>query len=153
MMVGLRFWWRARSSRERLMLSGGFAIIVCVVAPLALYFQVDTFRRAAATDLAAARVVLSDVGKIAAAGPPKAASGDVRDVAAAAAATSGLTISRIEPTGVGGLVLVFGVSDSRGVYQWMDAMGASGFSIRRSNIVRVDDGALVTAEFEIGGRR
>jgi type II secretory pathway component PulM len=153
MMTALNTWWQARTSRERLILRASAALCFLVLLPVTIYGQVADHRTRAASDLAAARAVLADVGKIAAAGPQKVATGDNREIATAAAVAHGLTIARLEPQGADGLVVVFGVSDSRQVYQWIDAVGAAGLMVRRSAIVRADEGPLVTAEFEIGRRR
>ena len=152
MTQALKQWWQARTSRERLILRVAAALCLLVLLPVTVYAQVAEYRARAAAELSAARGVLADVGQIAAAGPPKVASSDSRAVVTAAAATQSLTIARIEPLGADALVVVFAVADSRQIYQWMDSVGSAGLVVRRTAIVRADEGALVSAEFEVARR-
>lgn len=153
MNTNLNSWWQARSSRERRVVTLGAAFGLLVLAPILIYGEVAEWRTKAAADLASARAIHADVVRIARAGPPRRQEGDARGIVSSAAATYGLTIARLEPVGADGLVVVFGVSDSRTLYQWIDAVGATGLIVRRAAIVRADEGPLVTAEFEIGRRR
>ncbi len=153
MMDALGSWWGARSSRERLIIRIAALLLFAVLAPAVIYQKAATFRSAAASELAASRALLADVGKIQAAGPPPPKGGDRREVALAAAASNGLVIERVESIGADGLVVVFGPSDSRGLFRWIDDVGRNGVVARRTAIVRADDGLAASAEFEIGARR
>ncbi|MDX2235194.1 MAG: type II secretion system protein GspM [Hyphomonadaceae bacterium] len=152
MMGALQSWWAARDARERLIVRGGVAIVLLLLVPFLIYQSVARYRESAAADLAAARAVMADVRAIAEAGPPPptVGAGGVRDVLTANAASSGLTVLRVEPGAGDRIVIAFGPSDSLGVYRWIDGVGKAGVRIHRTAIVRAGENGVVTAEFEVG---
>lgn len=152
MIARLRTFWAARDARERLILRGGAAFVMLILVPFLIYQSAARYRADAAANLASAQSIMADVRTIKKSAPPPAAIGDggVRGVATANAGAMGLGIVRIEPVGGDRLLIVFGASDSIGVYRWVDSVGRAGATIHRSAIARAGDGGAVTAEFEIG---
>jgi len=145
-------WWRARTSRERLMvqLLGG---IFAVALPLSAYQGAAGVRDRAAAALREAREVSAGVETLRQLGPAPAGvsnEASLRSVALASAESLGLKASRVEPAGAGRLKIAFEAADSRIIYRWMDAMGKRGAFIVQTSIVRDGDKDLVLAQFEIG---
>ncbi len=152
MIARLRAFWAARDARERLVLRGGAALLALVLIPFLIYRGAARYRADAAANLAAARSIMADVRTIKDSGPPPAAIGEegLRGVLTVNATAMGLNVVRIEAVGGDRLLIVFGASDSIGVYRWLDSVGRAGATVHRSVITRAGDGGAVTAEFEIG---
>ena len=151
--MGPRFehWWRARTSRERLLMRGGAIMIVAILAPLWAYLAASDFRAAAAARLAGAREIADQVDRIEAASQARAATpaGSLATRLQSLAQASGLAVARIEPRSEDSALIAFEPADSLMLYRWMDQVGRGGDVIARSAIVRVADSDLVRAEFEV----
>jgi type II secretory pathway component PulM len=154
MIAAIAGWWRSRTLRERLLLQAAALLIFAVLVPLAAYQAALRFRAGAAEQLAGARQVQANVARLAAQGRPAAAAtapsdGTLRGRAMANAQAAGLVVARIEPQGAGALLIVFEPADSRKIYRWIDSMGRSGASVRRTLVTRASGEGAVAAEFEI----
>jgi len=147
-------WWRARTGREQLILRVGAGVIALALVPVWAYVTAASFRRDAAADLASARLIETQVARLAEAsraqGAPMAdADPSVRGRALAAAEATGLEPARIEPAGPERVRIAFQPADSLSVYRWIDQVGRRGAYVARTSITRIQDSEQVQAEFEV----
>jgi type II secretory pathway component PulM len=156
MIASLAAWWRSRTSRERLLLSGAAVLLFAVLAPLLAWQGASGFRASAAAELAGAREIEANVARIGAGAGAMArapaSDGTLRGRAMAAAEAGGLTILTIAPSGPDRLRVTFAAADSLAVYRWIDAMSASGAFVASTRITRSGEGEAVASEFEIAER-
>jgi type II secretory pathway component PulM len=153
MIERMRAWWRVRTPRERVLLQAAAVLALVVAAPLTAVQQAYDFRRTAGVDLASARAVEDMVDRLAeeGAGNPSPIVGDgtVQSAVVIAAQEQGLAVARFAPSGPDRIRLAFEASDSRAIMRWLDRMARAGFEVSSARIVRVGEGDLVTAEFDV----
>lgn len=154
MMERAASWWRARTSRERLLLRATAAFVFAVLLPVWVYLAAAEMRADAAAQLEAARVVEAQVAQLAEtsrahAGAAEGNDGTVRGRALAAAQAIGLTAARVESNNADQVTIVFEPADSIAIYRWIEAVGRSGAYVNRTEIVRVNDTELVAATFDV----
>jgi len=146
----LAAWWRGRTARERMLLTGAGILVFLILAPLWAYQSASHFRRDAALSLESARATRADVARLKELGPaPTAAAGGVRNLAMESAQAVGLTPSRVEQRGGEQFVIVFEPADSIKAYLWIELMGRGGALVQRTTLARVGADGVVSAEFEV----
>lgn len=152
MMERLAAWWRARTPREQVIVRGGAFIVGVIVLPVWLYLSALSYRADGAAELAAARQLEANVARLAeaSAAAPAQAGGDqsLRGKMLAAAQTTNLVVARSEASGDRERI-VFEAANSLAVYRWIELVGQGGAFVARTDIVRVEGGDLVRAEFEV----
>jgi type II secretory pathway component PulM len=146
MIDGLKAWWRARTERERALLTGLGVVLGLVMAPLAALQAASVYRAQAALELAAAQRLANDVaglrapaggGDSAGAAAIATHDGTTQGLAFAAAKAQGLSIARVEPLAGDGARIVFEAAPSGQIYRWFDMVVRQGVQIQRSQITRV----------------
>ncbi len=158
-MGALASWFASRTPREQLLLQVGV-----LVALLGLFWfgwqAANSYRTAAAADLASAVQLRDDVARLRTAPTdgagqvaPAASDGTPRGAAAAIAAQFGLSPTRIEPDGPTGVRISFQPAASRSIYGWIDAVERAGFAVTRITIVRAGEGDLVQGDASLAARR
>lgn len=150
----LAAWWRARTSREQRLIQVAGALILALILPAFIYTSAASYRADAEADLSRAREVAAQVQQLADAARTQgdaaiSADGTLRERALATANTIGLTIAQVEPAGPDRVRVAFENADSLAVYRWIEAVGRTGAFVARSQISRVGETDLVTAEFEL----
>jgi type II secretory pathway component PulM len=147
-------WWRARTTRERLLLQASAILAFGVLLPLSAFQTANAYRVEARAALQDAQGLAADVKRIAAASaqgaPPMPENdGTVRGIAFAAAQAHGLTVARVEPAGPDRVKIAFTPAQSVLVYRWFDTVTRRGLFISASSMTRAGEGGLVTAEFDV----
>lgn len=150
-MTQLAAWWRARTSRERLLVQIAAVLVFAILAPGWAYMTAAKFRQASAADLVNARQVSAQVSQLAETlrAQGGGAQGSIRERALAAAQAVSLTPARLEDAGAGRLRIVFEAADSVAIYRWIEAAGRRGAAVARTTITRVGASDQVNAEFEL----
>jgi type II secretory pathway component PulM len=146
-------WWRARTPRERLLISLAGWLAFIVAAPLMVWQAASGFRHDSEAALARAQSLAAAVDgldpELVARAP--ALRGSPQEVALAQATALGLTIAQVEETGPGRVRVRFEPGDSLAVLTFIDQVTRAGFTVDRTALVRVDEGGLVQAELELSG--
>ena len=150
-MTQLAAWWRARTSRERLLVQIAAVLLFAILLPGWAYMSATKFRQDSAAELVNARQVAAQVSTLAETMRAQGggAQGSIRERALAAAQATSLTPARLEEAGAGRLRIVFEGADSVAIYRWIEASGRRGANIARSTITRVGASDQVNAEFEL----
>jgi type II secretory pathway component PulM len=145
----LAAWWRARSSRERLLMRGAAVLALAVLAPSWAYLAADRYRAEGAVRVQEASQIANQVEDLerigAAAGRPDAS---LQEKLLAAAGAHGLSPPRFEAAAPERVTVVFAASDANLVQRWMGDAAMRGVLMTRTVIVRVGESNLVDAEFE-----
>ncbi len=159
MMRAASSWFASRAPREQLLLQVG--ALAAVLAALWCGWQAaNSYRTAAAADLASAMQLRDDVARLRAIPAdgsgqvtPAASDGTPRGAAAAIAMQFGLSPTRIEPDGPSGVRISFQPASASSIYGWIDAIERAGFSVGRIAIVRAGEGDLVQGDASLSARR
>lgn len=146
-------WWRARSSRERMLVTAAAIFAFGVVLPAAAYQGAAAYRADARAALAGAREVEADVARLIELGPPRPqlARDDtsLRGLAQAHAQAEGLVFQRLEPRAGGRIQVVFEPAESLRAYRWIAAMQRDGAIVHSTLMTRIGEGGVTSAEFEV----
>lgn len=153
MTEALATWWRARTERERLLLSVTLWLALVIAAPLAVWQAAASFRAEAGAQLARAESLRDLVQRLDPAlvgGPPQ--TGDtLQALVRQEASERQLRLARVEPAGPDRVRFVFEPGDSLAVLTLIDALTRAGLAIDRTSLVRVNDGTEVAAELDVRG--
>lgn len=151
MMTALETFWRARTPRERLLMSLVVWLALFVGAPLMLWQAASGYKYEASAALERAQALRAAVSRLdpalVAKAPPT--QGGARDMATAEANALGLSVTRIEPAGPDRLKVSFAPGDSLAVLTWIDRMTRAGHVVEAAALVRVQESDLVQADVEI----
>lgn len=148
----LEAWWRARTPREHTLIKAAGVLVFAVLLPLWALQAASTYRAEAAQSLQAAQALAADVRALTndQGGPALPQNdGTPRGLAFAAAQALTLTVARVEPMGGDRVRIVFEPAASKPVFQWLDVMNRRGVLVARTQIVRVGEGDVVAAEFDL----
>jgi type II secretory pathway component PulM len=144
-------WWRARTPRERLLISVAGWLAFIVAAPLVVWQAASTYRQDGEAALVRAQDLAAQVGQL---DPELVAQspglrGAPQEMILAQANGLGLTVAQTEDTGPGRVRVRFGPSDSLAVLRFIDQVTRAGLTVDRTVLVRVDDAGLIQADLEL----
>ncbi len=153
MSEALGSWWRARTTRERLLISVALWLAFIVAAPLMAWQAASAYRHDATVALDRAQNLEAAVARLdpALAAQAPATRGTPQEIALAQAAALGLTIAQVEDSGPGRVRVRFAPGDSLLVLRFIDQVTRAGLTVDRTALARVDEAGLVQAELELSG--
>jgi type II secretory pathway component PulM len=146
-------WWRARTPRERLLISIAGWLLFIVAAPLMVWQSASAYRQDAEAALSRAMGLQAEVARLDPALVAQAPNqrGTPQEIILAQATGLGSTIAQVEETGPGRIRVRFAPSDSLAVLTLIDQVTRAGLTVDRTALVRADEGGLVQAELELSG--
>jgi len=151
----LEAFWRARTERERLLMSATLWLSLLAAAPAlawqsASHYRSEAGQRLQRAETLHAQAVAIDPALVAA--RPRTEQ-DLKDFVGARALSLALSVARVERQGPDRLRFVFEPGDSLAALRLVEALTQAGLSVDRVALVRVDGSDLVAAELDVLGAR
>jgi type II secretory pathway component PulM len=146
-------WWRARTGRERLLVSITLWLSLVIAVPLLVWQGAASYRVEAAARLARAESLRDLVARLdpALVRRDPLVGDNLQAFVRQEAAARRLRLARVEQAGPGHSRFIFEPGDSLAVLTLIDALTQAGLTIDRTRLVRMNDGAAVAAELDVRG--
>jgi type II secretory pathway component PulM len=148
--------WRARTERERLLLSATLWLSLLAAAPALVWQSASHYRSEAKQRLQRAEALHAQAAAIdpaaLVAARPRTEQ-DLQDFVGARALGLAMSVARVERQGPDRLRFVFEPGDSLAALRLVEALTQAGLSVDRVALVRVDGSDLVAAELDVLGAR
>ncbi len=159
MIARARFWWEARSSRERVLLGVLGALLAALVLWVGVIGPIDRARAAAVARL---ELAANDRGRVAAVASTLAAarrvapatlSGPLPAVIGKTAEAAGFTLSRIDPQGADRVTIAISSARSPALFAWLADLERQGILVERISLRPAADATLsVEGVLRVRGR-